>query len=268
MPKFERYPTDDGSDTFFSTEFGQTFHSKYGAIEESIEKFSVPTLLAQKASQGHLRLLDVCYGLGYNTAAALSTIWNSNPNCIVEIIALELDQTVALNAIEQQIFDNWVAPIPTLLDELAQTQVINTDRLTAKLLFGDARLTIDRVLELNFQADAIFLDPFSPRVCPQLWTIEFIDKLAHCCAKDGRIATYSCAVAVRVAMVAAGLEVADTISERRKKPGSIAGFNLTELPPFSQQELEHFQTCAAIPYRDPTCADSIEQIMSYKRHKR
>ncbi len=261
MPKFERYSTDDGSVTFFSAEFGQSFHSKHGAIEESIDKFVVPTLLEQKAARGYLRLLDVCYGLGYNTAAALSTIWKSNPDCIVEIIALELDETVAVNAIEQQIFEDWVAPIPALLDELARNQAIDNDQLTAKLLFGDARLTIDRVLAQNFQADAIFLDPFSPQVCPQLWTIEFIDKLAHCCAKDGRIATYSCAVAVRVAMIAAGLEVADTISDKRKKPGSIAGFSLGELPPFSQQESEHFQTRAAIPYRDPSCCDLIDKII-------
>ena len=62
--QFDPWITDDGSYTFFSEEFGQTFHSRYGAKEESIFKYAMPTLLAQKSSRGHLRLLDICYGLG------------------------------------------------------------------------------------------------------------------------------------------------------------------------------------------------------------
>ena len=260
-PEFAPYITDDGSYTFFSQEFGQTFHSKYGAKEESIYKFSIPTLLAAKANRGNLRILDICYGLGYNTAAALDTIWRSNHDCTVEIIALELDRTVPIAAIEHQLLADWEQPIPQLLTRLAQEERIEIDRLQAQLIFGDARQTIDRVCELSFQADAIFLDPFSPLSCPQLWTVEFIDRVARCCAPDGRIATYSCAAAVRTAMREAGLYVADTLPVGRKAPGTIASFNPEGLPPFSQQELEHLQTRAAIPYRDPTLTDPMAKIM-------
>ncbi len=258
---FSPYPTDDGSYTFFSEQFGQTFHSKFGAKEESIHKFSVPTLLAEKAQLGHLRLLDVCYGLGYNTAAALSTIWQANRHCLVEIIALEIDETVPLTAIEHHLLADWEDPIPQLLTELAQTQAIDTDRLKAKLLLGDARQTIEQVRQLGFKADAIFLDPFSPLSCPQLWTIEFIDRVARCCDKDGRIATYSCAAAVRTAMIAAGLQIADSLPVGRKAPGTIASFSGAGLLSLSQQELEHLQTRAAIPYRDPTLTDSMAEIV-------
>ncbi len=255
------YLTDDGSYTFFSTEFGQTFHSKSGAKAESIYKYAVPTLLAQKSSRGHLRLLDICYGLGYNTAAALDTIWRSNPDCTIEIMALELNRTVPIATIEHNLLTDWEEPIPQLLTQLAQTEIIEIDRLKARLIFGDARQTIDRVIEQKFQADAIFLDPFSPLSCPQLWTVEFIDRVASCCAPDGRIATYSCAAAVRTAMSEAGLQVADSIPVGRKAPGTIASFNAEGLPRLSQQELEHLQTRAAIPYRDPTLSDSMAKII-------
>jgi tRNA U34 5-methylaminomethyl-2-thiouridine-forming methyltransferase MnmC len=257
---FDPYLTDDGSYTFFSTEFGQTFHSKYGAKEESIYKFSIPTLLAEKASRGHLKILDICYGLGYNTAAALVTIWQANPNCHVEIIALELDRTVPIAAIQHQLFADWAAPIPQLLARLVQSESVEIDRFTASLVFGDARQTIASIIETGFQADAIFLDPFSPLSCPQLWTVEFIDRVAKCCAPDGRIATYSCAAAVRTALLEAGLHVADTIPVGRKAPGTIASFDAEGLSPLSQQELEHLQTRAAIPYRDPTLTDSMAKI--------
>lgn len=259
--KFDPYITDDGSYTFFSEEFGQTFHSKYGAKQESIFKYAIPTLLAQKASRGHLRILDICYGLGYNSAAALATIWRSNPQCTVEIIALELDRTIPIAAIEHHLLADWEDPIPRLLTQLVQDEVIESERLRAQLIYGDARQTIDRVIELEFTADAIFLDPFSPLSCPQLWTIEFIDRVAQCCAGDGMIATYSCAAAARTAMIAAGLAVADSVVVGRKAPGTIASFNPAQVPPLSSQQLEHLQTRAAIPYRDPTLSDSMAKIV-------
>jgi tRNA U34 5-methylaminomethyl-2-thiouridine-forming methyltransferase MnmC len=261
LPEFTPYITDDGSYTFFSPEFGQTFHSKYGAKEESIYKFSIPTLLAEKASRGHLKILDVCYGLGYNTAAALATIWQANPDCHVEIIALELDRTVPLATIEHRLLADWAVPIPQVLARLAQDESVESDRFTAKLIFGDARQTIADIISAGFQADAIFLDPFSPLSCPQLWTVEFIDRVAKCCAPDGRIATYSCAAAVRTALRAAGLHIADTSPVGRKAPGTIASFDPQGLPPLSQQELEHLNTRAAIPYRDPTLTDSMAKIV-------
>ena len=194
MPQqFDPCITDDGSCTFFSEEFGQTFHSKYGAKEEALFKYAIPTLLTEKANRGHLRILDICYGLGYNSAAALATIWRSNPNCTVEIIALELDRAVVISAIEHHIFNDWEDPIPPLLAELARTESIDTNRLKAQLIFGDARQTIQQIIDREFKADAIFLDPFSPLSCPQLWTVEFINLVAKCCTDDGMISTYSCA---------------------------------------------------------------------------
>jgi tRNA U34 5-methylaminomethyl-2-thiouridine-forming methyltransferase MnmC len=259
--QFDPCITNDGSYTFFSEEFGQTFHSKYGAKEEALFKYAIPTLLAEKANRGHLRILDICYGLGYNSAAALSTIWRSNPDCTVEIIALELDRSVAISAIEHQLFSEWEDPIPHLLAQLARGELINISQLKAELIFGDARQTIQQVIDREFKADAVFLDPFSPLACPQLWTVEFIDLVAKCCADDGMISTYSCAAAVRTAMIQAGLSIANLTPVGRKAPGTIASFDAAQFPPLSPQELEHLQTRAAIPYRDPTLTDSMAKIV-------
>ena len=259
--QFNPCSTDDGSYTFFSEEFGQTFHSKYGAKEEALFKYAIPTLLAEKASRGHLRILDICYGLGYNSAAALATIWRSNPDCTVEIIALELDRSVAISAIEHHILSEWEDPISQLLAQLALSESINTPKLKAELIFGDARQTIQQVIDREFIADAIFLDPFSPLSCPQLWTVEFIAQVAKCCAFDGMISTYSCAAAARTAMIQSGLSIANLTPVGRKAPGTIASFDATQVPPLSQQELEHLQTRAAIPYRDPTLSDSMAKIV-------
>jgi tRNA U34 5-methylaminomethyl-2-thiouridine-forming methyltransferase MnmC len=111
----ELQPTADGSFTFFSTEFSQSFHSSTGAKEEEIGKFAIPTQLASRAlTYPQVKIFDPCYGLGYNCAAALQAIWSANPHCPVEIMALEINPEVATAAIKQQLLADWPAPIPTL----------------------------------------------------------------------------------------------------------------------------------------------------------
>lgn len=256
--------TADGSFTFFSSEFGEYFHSTQGAKEEALLKFAEPCQLAQKAQQPVLRLLDVCYGLSYNTAAALEVIWANNPNCCIEVVALELDPSVPRTAIAHHLLNSWSPPIPELLEELATSFAVQTPRLHAQLLLGDARATIEQVHQSNFQADAIFLDAFSPRRCPQLWTVEFCQQLARCCANTGRLTTYSCAASVRSALIAAGFKLSQTPPLRGRQPGTLASFSDAELPPLPVAAQEHLQTRAAVPYRDPQLCDTA-QVISQRR---
>ena len=137
--------------------------------------------------------------------------------------------------------------------------------LKATLVIGDARNTINQVYQSGFKADAIFLDPFSPPQCPHLWTIEFLQLVSQCLLLDGLLATYSCAAAVRTALLNAQLSIASTSPVGRKAPGTVAGFNPSSVPPLSQSEKEHLQTRAAVPYRDPKLIDSPETII--KRRK-
>lgn len=276
MPEFDQFvpqATADGSFTFMSQEFGEAFHSYFGAKQESFFKFVVPTQLAESATKPVLRLLDICYGLGYNTAAALQTIWAVNPHCYVELIGLELNLSVPQAAIAHRLFDNWNYEYTAILHQLAFQQQVETDHLKAKLLIGDARNSLKILHQLGFQADAIFLDPFSPPQCPHLWTIEFIHKVSQCLHADGLLATYSCAAAVRTALLAAGLNIGSTPPVGRRSPGTVAGYprNVTSssspFPSLSPEEQEHLLTRAAIPYRDPQLHDSADVILMRRQRE-
>jgi tRNA U34 5-methylaminomethyl-2-thiouridine-forming methyltransferase MnmC len=275
--------TSDGSFTFFSQEFNELFHSHFGARQESFQKFAYPTQLQIQAQKPILRLLDICYGLGYNTAAALQTIWEINPHCQVEIIALEQNSSVPQAAVNHHLFQEWDCKYTDILTQLAYQHQIQNQSLTAKLLIGDARQTISQVITSGFQADAIFLDPFSPPQCPQLWTIEFIDLVAKCLHIEGRLATYSCAASVRVALLAAGLAIGSTPPVGRKSPGTVAMALAAEtseqefdtsknIPiissfPLSPAEIEHLQTRAAVPYRDPQLQDCTSIIRQRRQQE-
>ncbi|MCC5636729.1 hypothetical protein LC593_12825 [Nostoc sp. CHAB 5844] len=273
MPEFDNFvpqATADGSFTFFSQEFSESFHSHFGAKQESYFKFVEPTQLGEAALKPFVRLLDICYGLGYNTAAALQKIWAVNSSCSVELIGLELNSAVPQAAIANHLFDHWNYEYTPILTQLAFERQVKTERLQAKLLIGDARVSIQEVNQSGFFADAIFLDPFSPPQCPHLWTVEFLQQVSVCLPKNGLLATYSCAAAVRTALILAGLQIGSTPPVGRRSPGTVAGyshFSDLSLPSLSPTEQEHLLTRAAIPYRDPQLNDPPDVIIMRRQQE-
>jgi tRNA U34 5-methylaminomethyl-2-thiouridine-forming methyltransferase MnmC len=271
-PDWSPQLTEDGSYTLFSSEFGELFHSREGAKSEALQKYVHATDLPEKAQQPQIKILDVCYGLGYNTAAAIETIWTINPNCHIELYGLELDATVPIAAATPPHLKLWTPAVQAILTTLAHHHHHQTPQLTAQLLIGDARQTLFSLQQKSFQADAIFFDPFSPQVCPQLWTIEFFRLTVACLAPTGKLATYSRAAAVRTAMLAAGLTIGniplDTISPRSHEwsQGTIAA--RSPLPhSLSIMEQQHLQTRAAVPYRDPSLSDRAAVILQRRQQE-
>lgn len=253
-------PTADGSATFFSATFGEWFHSRSGAYAEARSTYVQATQLVERAQQREgLTILDVCYGLGYNTAAALEALWAVRPDAPIRLVGLELDETVPRAAIAQGLLKNWPPAVQATLTTLAATHQVRS-ALEADLLIGDARQQMRQLVEQAFQADVIFLDPFSPPRCPQLWTVEFLSLVAQCLHPQGLLATYSCAAAVRTALQLAGLHLGSLTVLGRRWPSTLASYTNIHLPPLSQQEREHLATRAAVPYRDPLLQDDAAAI--------
>lgn len=260
--------TADGSYTFFSAEFQETFHSSFGARQEAEVRYIEPCQIKQLAlQQSKIRILDVCYGLGYNSAAALEAIWEIAPKCQVELYALEIAAPVPQQAVKHDLLKIWRSDVSYALTELATTFRVSQQRLSAELLLGDARQTIQSLIDRGWQAEAIFLDPFSPPKCPQLWTVEFIALVSQCLEQKGILATYSASAAARTALLKTGLKLGSVVGAGRKSPGTIAAFEYKKLPALSTMEQEHLQTRAAIPYRDRTLRDLPAQIISNRQQE-
>jgi len=63
--------TEDGTITLFSKEFDEPYHSTYdGALHETMEKHIIPAFSLQKY-RDKIRILDICFGLGYNVLATI-----------------------------------------------------------------------------------------------------------------------------------------------------------------------------------------------------
>lgn len=77
MRDYEPYYTEDGSIGLYSFAEKDVYHSKFGALTEAWEKFILPSGL-DKNFNSEIKVLDVCYGIGYNTKALMSFFINKN----------------------------------------------------------------------------------------------------------------------------------------------------------------------------------------------
>ncbi|NEQ49232.1 MAG: hypothetical protein F6K11_03740 [Leptolyngbya sp. SIO3F4] len=254
--------TGDGSATFYSEEFGEWFHNRAGAYTDAQKNYVDAANIPELAKAERLSILDVCYGLGYNTAAALDTIQQVNPDCQVTIRAVEINAAVPQGAVASNLIHHWTPATQQILKALALEGAYQSPTLDIQLIIGDARQTLQPLVSEGWQADAIMFDPFSPTRCPQLWTVEFFALTAQCLADSGILATYSCAAAVRSAMGLAGLNIGSLPGTGRQWPCTIATKDRRSLPALSQQEQEHLLTRASIPYRDPTLGATAEAIVA------
>ena len=72
MSEFNPYITADGSLGLYNREFDDIYHSAGGALSESLEKFAAPVDYDMLLKYDEISVLDICYGLGYNTKSFLN----------------------------------------------------------------------------------------------------------------------------------------------------------------------------------------------------
>lgn len=266
------YPTSDGSFSLQSKAFGEAFHNSVGALNEANAKFVRPADLERWPADKSLRILDVCVGLGYNSAALWDAI-DERPQH-VQWWGLELDQRPLTLALQNSGFCGlWTFSTLKRLQSLDQQGHWVDARGEGRLLWGDARQCINHIPAAQ-QFDLIFHDAFSPQRCPQLWSEEFLNQLSQRLAPGGRLLTYSRSAAIRASLQRSGLILRSLLPAPGERVGWSSG-TLAAQPPWSgadasggegwrcltPMEVEHLQTRAAVPFRDPTGQDSARDIV-------
>jgi tRNA-guanine transglycosylase, queuosine-34-forming len=95
----------------------------------------------------------------------------------------------------------------------------SSGRLNWELLEGDFLEWLERAP----QPDIIFYDPFSAKTDAPLWTADVFARLRrHCGERPAELYTYSCATAVRVALLSAGFFVGEGVGSGPKATTTIA----------------------------------------------
>jgi tRNA U34 5-methylaminomethyl-2-thiouridine-forming methyltransferase MnmC len=281
-PELSPRSTGDGSFSLFSSRFGEAFHSGAGAVAEARSTFVGPAQLARFAPGSTVVVVDVCVGTGSNSAALLEAA--ADLGLTLQWRGLELEPAPLQLALADGGFcSQWRAEALDPLRQLAQGGAWRSALGQGQVVWGDARAQLPLLIhELCGHVDLVLLDAFSPRHCPELWTLEFLGGLAQLLAPSGRLLTYCSAAAVRAALQQLGLELAAIRgSQQRWSGGTVAtpapllgeGLPFVDdgswypLRPLSPMEREHLATNAAVPYRDPTGQAAATQILAERERR-
>lgn len=248
--------TEDGTRTIYMEDYDEAMHSSHGAYGESLIKHVEPSCLLEK--KGPLTVFDIGFGMGYNILALLSCLKERAPGKEISIYSFELNNAWG-DLLREVSFDDERDDIYALLRRAFEGEVVREGPWRVNVIFGDARQTIHDMADLG--ADAVFQDPFSPSRNPELWTVEFFTSLYKAMKEDAVLTTYSGALHVRGALLAAGFSIGRGPGMGKKREGTLAG-KKTIFPPLTGGETRDIlDNVKSTPYRDVTGKDAREEIL-------
>jgi len=194
---------EDGTYTLYSTEFDEPYHStKDGALHESLQKYVIPTLGLKKGRKT-LVILDICFGLGYNTFATLYYVLREKIATKIHIISPEFDEGL-VRSLDSFDYPPEFESIKAIIQGVARNLYYEDEQFKIEILIGDAR---KRTPHIEPKIDIIYQDAFSPAHNPLLWTCEWFADLRAISQSDVVLATYSTAAAVRLGLYENGFQI-------------------------------------------------------------
>ncbi len=187
---------EDGTNTLYSKEFNEPYHStKDGALHESLEKHVKPSLSLKKEKQ-QLTILDICFGLGYNTFATLYYIKKHKLSTKVHILSPEFDEGL-IRSLDTFDYPPEFENIKHIIKAISQDLYYEDEQFKIEILLGDARKSTPKIKE---KMDIVYQDAFSPAHNPLLWTREYFKDIRAICNEDAILTTYSTAAAIRLGL--------------------------------------------------------------------
>jgi len=198
--------TEDGSMTLFSDRFGVTYHSTFGAVEESLHVFlcaGFHRMILKQVNQ--LDILEIGFGTGLN---ALLTLIETNKNSSLQVNYTAVDAYPINDQVVSQLNYIEYLKVPHLekdfnhMHELADGQTMSFDNFHFKKLtrkFED----LNEVDKYNI----IYYDAFAPTTQPELWDLPIMKKMYAALTNDAILVTYCAKGSFKRALKASGFEL-------------------------------------------------------------
>ena len=268
--------TDDGSYSINSKEINhkvETLHTSSGAISESFEKFIKPMKFDYSTD---IAILDICAGLGYNSSAAISDFMKkSSADLTIDMVEISKatlacglfvpspipEHDITKRAIEDELIAQDYATLSLEKAEIPENISLN-------VFIEDARQTVQKLDDNTY--DAIFLDPFSQNMAPELFSVELFKEFRRVIKDDGIVATYTSAAPVRAGFIEADFYIGLGPIFGRMQGGTLASPN-PEMLDWSlpkNDEIRIALSDVGIPFRDPGLSNSSEHILDERTEER
>lgn len=200
--------TEDGSHTIECLNFNSTYHSKFGAIQESLTVFveaGLHYILARQDNKPPIRILELGLGTGLN--AWLSLCAADRGSLSIEYTALEMypvsmEMALQLNypSIHSPRHESEFASIHNCpwSEWVSITPQFQMHKIKADVLMWNPG---------NVLVDIVYYDAFGPRTQPDLWSEEVLSKFVDSLVSGGVFVTYCANGEVRRTLQGLGLSM-------------------------------------------------------------
>ncbi|MCA0939742.1 tRNA (5-methylaminomethyl-2-thiouridine)(34)-methyltransferase MnmD [Salipiger pacificus] len=203
-----------------SPRFDDPYYSLENGLSETRHTFHAGNDLPARLRDG-FHVAELGFGTGLNLLATLA-LWRAEriPGQL-RFTTFEAFPLTAADMLRAQAAFPELSEIAAELAPFWQRDAreITLPDLQFAMVEGDARQTLPAWQE---QADAWFLDGFSPAKNPELWGPELMSAVARHTAPGGSAATYTAAGHVRRALAEAGFEVERRPGHGRKRHMTVA----------------------------------------------
>jgi tRNA U34 5-methylaminomethyl-2-thiouridine-forming methyltransferase MnmC len=197
--------TGDGSQTFFSEQYGVTYHSRFGAITESAHVFIAAGLRYKAAVQREIRVLETGFGTGLN--AFMTWLEAERRNLRVRYLGLEMqpmdEATVGALGYAAML---GAAERGADFEALHRCAWGKSHPFSEHFVFQKEKIPIEQ-----FQGDAafdlVYFDAFAPQAQPELWTAEVFAHMYAALDAEGVLVTYCAQGAFKRTLKSVGFKV-------------------------------------------------------------
>ncbi|MCW4467857.1 tRNA (5-methylaminomethyl-2-thiouridine)(34)-methyltransferase MnmD [Flavobacterium sp. MFBS3-15] len=194
--------TNDGSVTIYLPEMKETYHSRFGAIQEAYHVFIHNGL---SLIQGRtVSILEIGFGTGLN--AFITYLESVKSGQEIEYTGVE---AFPIDAAEAAML-NYVAELKA--DEFSEVfTAMHTSKwgektyLNNKFKLTKRRQFFSDIEDVN-AFDLIYFDAFGYHAQPNLWSEEIFRKMYNALTKDGILITYACRTVIKKAMQSVGFQ--------------------------------------------------------------
>ena len=236
---------EDGSYTLFSHDFNEPYHStKDGALHESLQKHVKPAFRF-KNNKEKLVILDICFGLGYNTFATLYHIKKHNIKTKIHILSLEFDEDL-VRSLSTFNFPQEFDDIKHIIESVSRDFYYEDKQFKIEVLLGDARVSIPNITQT---VDIVYQDAFSPTHNPLLWTYEWFKDVRDICVDDAILTTYSTAASIRLGLYENGFFIF-VHREEMMRYSTVASLKMLEGLEYIDMELKKVRNTEARSMKD------------------
>ncbi|MCU0828237.1 MAG: tRNA (5-methylaminomethyl-2-thiouridine)(34)-methyltransferase MnmD [Tabrizicola sp.] len=185
-----------------ATRFDDPYFSLAGGLAETRHVFLDGNGLPARFRDGFV-IAELGFGTGLNLLATVLAHTGPHQVHFASFEAYPLPASDIARALAA--FPELAPILPEFLAQWASGATsLHFPNLNAQIILGDARQTLQ---QWTGQADAWFLDGFSPAKNPELWTPDLMEQVARHTRPGGTFATYTAAGHVRRALAEAGFRV-------------------------------------------------------------